>query len=75
MAKPTLPSFYFPTRIEGESGMTLHFLAAFDAKRGLYRFVCESQPLATVTSVAPQRCPACGQENPIRVEGTAGQHK
>jgi hypothetical protein len=75
MAEPTLPSFPFRPRIKEQSAEALHFVAAFDAKRGLYRFVCECQPMATVTSQAPKRCPFCGQQDPVRVEGSKFKEK
>lgn len=68
MAEPTLPFFPFHPTTKGQSAQPLHFVAAYNAKRGLYRFVCECQPLATVTSHAPKRCPFCGQQDPVRVE-------
>lgn len=47
----------------------LHFTARFDEKHGLYRFVCDSQPLMTLTSHGiPKRCPLCGQNYPIKSE-------
>jgi len=75
MAEPTLPSFPFRSRIEEQAAKTLHFVAAFDAKRGLYRFVCECQPMATVTSQALKRCPFCGQENLVQVEESKFKEK
>jgi len=43
-----------------------HFTAQVDEKRGLYKFTCEVQPLATVTNFgSPKKCPFCGQRNPI----------
>jgi hypothetical protein len=50
-----------------DSSQRLHFTARVDENRGLYRFVCESQPLMTLTSHGiPKRCPLCGQNYPIR---------
>lgn len=47
----------------------LHFTARLDVKRGLYRFVCDSQPLLTLTSHGiPRRCPLCGQNYPVKSE-------
>lgn len=47
----------------------LHFSSRFDEKRGLFRFVCDSQPLITLTSHGiPRRCPFCGQNYPIKNE-------
>ena len=44
----------------------LHFLARVRENRNQYAFVCESQPLLTLTSHGiPKRCPLCRQENPI----------
>ncbi len=54
----------------GSSLRILHFTAHLDEKRGLYRFVCDSQPLMTLTSHGlPKRCPLCGQHYPIKSEG------
>ena len=51
------------------SARTRHFTARLDEKRELYRFVCESQPLMTLTSHRlPKRCPLCGQNYPIKSE-------
>ncbi len=56
-------------RAIGRRSGALHFTARLDEKRGLYRFVCESQPLMTVTSHGiPKRCPLCGQNYPIKGE-------
>lgn len=47
----------------------LHFTSRLDEKRGLLRFVCDSQPLMTLTSHGvPRRCPFCGQNYPIKCE-------
>jgi len=44
----------------------LHFIADVRQSRNQYTFVCESQPLMTVTSYGlPKRCPLCRQDNPI----------
>ena len=44
----------------------LHFVADVRQDRNQYAFVCESQPLLTVTSYGlPKRCPLCRQDNPI----------
>jgi hypothetical protein len=52
-----------------DSSRGLHFTARVDEKRGLYRFVCESQPLMTLTSHGlPKRCPFCRQDDPIGSE-------
>jgi hypothetical protein len=46
-----------------------HFLASIRQNRNQYAFVCESQPLLTVTSYGhPKRCPLCRQDNPISGE-------
>lgn len=48
----------------------LHFTAHLDERRGLYRFVCDSQPLMTLTSHGlPKRCPLCGKHYPVKGEG------
>lgn len=53
----------------GSCSRALHFTAFLDEKRGLCRFVCDSQPLMTLTSHGnPKRCPLCGQNYPIRNE-------
>jgi hypothetical protein len=47
----------------------LHFLASVRPDRNQYAFVCESQPLLTLTNFGrPKRCPLCRQENPIGSE-------
>jgi len=51
------------------SAQYLHFLASIRQDRNQYTFVCESQPLLTVTSYGrPKRCPLCRQDNPIGSE-------
>ncbi len=51
------------------SAQYLHFLAGFRQDRNQYSFVCEAQPLLTVTSHGlPKRCPLCTQDNPIGSE-------
>jgi hypothetical protein len=53
-----------------DSSFALHFVARIDERRGFCRFVCETQPLLTITSHgAPERCPLCSQEDPIGSEG------
>ena len=53
------------TRSDG-STQYLHFVASVRQDRNQYAFVCEAQPLLTVTSNGlPKRCPLCRQENPI----------
>lgn len=50
----------------GRSTQNLHFLASVRENRNQYAFVCESQPLLTLTSHGlPKRCPLCRQGNPI----------
>jgi hypothetical protein len=47
----------------------LHFVAGVQLGRTRYAFVCESQPLLTVTNYGlPKRCPLCTQHNPIGSE-------
>jgi hypothetical protein len=67
MAEPNLSPFFVPASNETCPVRTLHFVGSLDQKRELYRFVCESQPLMTLTSHGlPKRCPLCGQNYPIR---------
>ncbi len=55
--------------IQTETVLTLHRIASFDMKRGLYAFFCECQPLMTLQNYGlPSRCPICGAENPLREE-------
>ncbi len=47
----------------------IHFVASIRQDRNKYAFVCESQPLLTLTNYGlPKRCPLCRQENPIGSE-------
>jgi len=56
------------TQIEG-STQYLHFIAGVQQTRNLYAFVCESQPVLTITNFGPpKRCPFCGQDDPIGSE-------
>ena len=51
-----------------------HFAERIDEKRRLLRFVCEAQPLITLTSYdLPKRCPLCAQPYPIKIVGTKGE--
>jgi hypothetical protein len=51
------------------SAQYLHFLASIRQDRNQYAFVCESQPLLTLTSHGlPKRCPFCRQDYPIGSE-------
>jgi hypothetical protein len=44
----------------------IHSLADVKPERNLYLFVCDSQPLLTITSCGrPKRCPLCRQHYPI----------
>jgi hypothetical protein len=53
----------------GRSTLHLHFVASIREDRNQYAFVCESQPLLTLTNFGrPKRCPLCRQENPIGSE-------
>jgi len=53
----------------GRSAQFLHFVATVRQERNQYVFVCESQPLLTITSYGlPKRCPLCRQDNPIGSE-------
>jgi len=50
----------------------LHFVASVRQSRNQYAFVCESQPLLTLTShELPKRCPLCRQDYPIGNENQA----
>jgi hypothetical protein len=50
----------------------LHFVANFWQDRKQYAFVCESQPLLTITNYGlPKRCPLCRQNDPIGSENQA----
>jgi hypothetical protein len=45
---------------------TRHFAERIGGKRRLLRFVCEAQPLITLTIYdLPKRCPLCSQNHPI----------
>ena len=47
----------------------LHFVASVQQDRNQYVFVCEAQPLLTVTSHGlPKRCPLCSQDDPLGSE-------
>jgi hypothetical protein len=47
----------------------LHFIAGVQQSRNRYAFVCESQPLLTLSSHGlPKRCPLCRQDDPIGTE-------
>jgi len=51
------------------STLCLHFLASVRQSKNQYAFVCEAQPLMTITNYGlPKRCPLCRQENPIGSE-------
>lgn len=53
------------------SAQYLHFLASVRPNRNQYAFVCESQPLLTLTLTGhaiPKRCPFCRQDHPIGCE-------
>jgi len=53
----------------GRSTLHLHFVASIREDRNRYAFVCESQPLLTLTSHGlPKRCPFCKQDDPIGSE-------
>jgi hypothetical protein len=69
MAEPNLSPFFVPPNNETCPVRTLHFVGSFDQKRNLYRFVCEFQPLMTLTSHGiPKRCPLCGRNYPIKAQ-------
>jgi hypothetical protein len=70
MAGPNVTSsLFFPkATISRSRSRYLHILEKQNA-RNLYVFLCESQPLITVTSYGlPKRCPICGQNCPIGSE-------
>lgn len=51
-----------------------HFAERIDGKRRLLRFVCEAQPLITLTSYdLPKRCPLCSQNHPIPIVDPKGE--
>ena len=67
--EPRLCKNFVASEKPEESIETLHFISRFDEKKGLYAFVCEEQPLLTLTSYGlPERCPFCRQGNPIGSE-------
>lgn len=73
MAVRKLPPSLFPAkgRISPDrvSRQYLHSLEDVRQGRNLYDFVCESQPLLTITNYGlPKRCPLCRQNYPIGVE-------
>jgi hypothetical protein len=44
----------------------LHFIASVRQDRNQCTFVCESQPLLSLTNYGiPKRCPFCRQDDPI----------
>jgi hypothetical protein len=50
----------------------LHFVADVRQCRNQYAFVCEAQPLLTLTSHGlPKLCPFCRQDDPIGSENQA----
>jgi hypothetical protein len=56
------------TPTEG-SAQYLHFVASIRRDRNRYAFVCESQPVLTITNYGlPKGCPLCRQDNPIGSE-------
>ena len=58
-AKSGIPQF-------GTSTQYLHLAAIIQRSRNQYAFVCEAQPLMTITNYGlPKRCPLCRQDNPI----------
>ncbi len=51
------------------SAQYLHFVASVQQDRNQCAFVCEAQPLLTLTSHGlPKRCPFCRQDDPIGSE-------
>lgn len=69
MAVRTLPSsLFFPKARISRSNRYLHFLEKQNV-RNLYVFLCESQPLISVTTFGPpKRCPLCSQNYPLGSE-------
>lgn len=67
-------SLFFPkTRISRSrsSGRYLHLLEKRNGGN-LYVFLCESQPVTSLTSWGvPKRCPLCSQNYPISTENQA----
>ncbi len=73
MAVRKLPPSLFRAKagIAQTEGSThhLHFVASVRQDRNQYAFVCEAQPLLTVTSHGrPKPCPFCRQDDPIGSE-------
>jgi hypothetical protein len=69
--KLSLPLFAAKTRVSrtGESPQYLHFPASIRQDRNQYAFVCEAQPLLTLTNYGlPKRCSFCTQDDPIGTE-------
>lgn len=61
-------------RKSGRNSLRAHFAERVDEKRRLLRFVCEAQPLITLTSYdLPKRCPLCAQNYPIKIVGRRGE--
>jgi hypothetical protein len=53
-----------------------HFLASVRQDRNRYAFVCESQPLLTITNYGlPKMCPFCRQDDPIGGEIQAEENR
>lgn len=74
--KLPLPLFSPKAGIAQSEGSTqyLHFIADVRQSRNQYAFVCECQPLLTLTSHRlPKRCPLCRQEKPIGSEIQRGR--
>ena len=54
----------------------LHFIAGVRKGRNQYAFVCECQPLLTLTGHGlPKGCPLCRQDDPIGSENQAWEEK
>jgi hypothetical protein len=61
---------------DGEGLRLKHFAERVDEKRRLLRFVCEGQPLITLTCYdLPKRCPLCSQSHPIPIVKTKGERE
>jgi hypothetical protein len=66
MIDPILPPVPERPSAPKLSAKRSHFATAVDLQRGLFRFVCDGQPLMTLTSYGyPRRCPLCRERNPI----------
>jgi hypothetical protein len=66
MTEPRFPSSSERPSTPRLSAKCSHFATAVDLQRGLFRFVCDRQPLMTLASYGyPRKCPLCGERDPI----------